>query len=72
MYMKKLRLNIPEDDEIANEWLNSQHDRSISIRNLIHDDVKRKQGIVDYFATSNGNNASRQIYTGGDQIGERK
>lgn len=39
-------VQIPEHDQISNDWFDAQKDQSASVRLLIHDDV-RKHGIGD-------------------------
>lgn len=47
----RIRVNVPADDEAVVEWLNLQHDRSLSIRMIIRDAIRR-YGMKDFFATS--------------------
>lgn len=46
----RYRFNVPEDDQLVTTWMDKQHDKSLSIREIIKDYIK-EHGIKDVFAT---------------------
>ena len=45
---KRYRVSVPEDDESVIEWIESQHNISMSVRQLIHESIV-KNGYSDIF-----------------------
>lgn len=46
----RYRLSVPADDALVHEWIDAQHNKSMSIRMLIRKQVD-ECGINDFFAT---------------------